>query len=81
MEFGFRKTSLKKRIAARTFLKRYIRCFLGLKAPGSDGWLTNLRRAAYNRVYCRIMEGCAVLLFLLPGITFVFLLLLVNYLL
>ncbi len=61
MRFGFRRPSLRKRIAARTSWKRYVRHSLGLKAPRGWGWLTNPRRAAYNRVYSRTTKGCAVL--------------------
>ncbi len=53
----FRKPSLKKRIAARTSLKRYARNNLGLKAQRGLGWLTNPRRAAYNRLYNRTAVG------------------------
>ena len=54
--------SLKKRIAARTSPARFIRQNLGLKAPRGWGWLTNPRKAAYNRVYNRTTVGCATLL-------------------
>ncbi|MFM7205669.1 MAG: hypothetical protein ACKO4T_03220, partial [Planctomycetaceae bacterium] len=54
--------SLRKRIAARTSLKRYIRNSLGLKAPRGWGWLTNPKKAAYNRVYNRTTRGCLVVL-------------------
>ena len=60
VRFGFRVPSLKKRISARTSLKRYIRNNLGLKAPRGWGWLTNPRKAAYNRVYNRTTRGCLV---------------------
>ncbi|GEO83401.1 hypothetical protein GCM10007920_28140 [Ciceribacter naphthalenivorans] len=53
MKFGVRKPSLKKSIAARTSLKRVVRHNMGLKAPRGWGWLTNPKRAAYNRVYSR----------------------------
>lgn len=53
MKFGIRKPSLKKSLAARTSLKRGVRHNLGLKAPRGLGWLTNPKRAAYNRVYSR----------------------------
>ena len=53
MKFGFRKPSLRKRVAARTSPARFIRHNLGLKAPRGWGWLTNPRKAAYNRVYSR----------------------------
>lgn len=62
VRFGFRVPSLRKRISARTSLKRYVRNNLGLKAPRGWGWLTNTRRAAYNRVYSRTMRGCLVVL-------------------
>lgn len=51
--FGMRKPSLKKSFAARTSWKRAARNSLGLKAPRGWGWLTNPKRAAYNRVYNR----------------------------
>ena len=60
MKFGIRTPSLRKRIAARTSLKRVVRHSLGLKAPRGWGWLTNPRRAAYNRIYNRTTVGCIV---------------------
>ena len=62
VRFGFRIPSLKKRLAARTSLKRAVRHRLGLKAPRGWGWLTNPRKAAYNRVYNRTTRGCLVVL-------------------
>jgi hypothetical protein len=62
MRFGFRRPSIRKRIAARTSWKRYVRHSLGLKAPRGWGWLTNPRKAAYNRVYNRTTVGCGVVL-------------------
>jgi hypothetical protein len=53
MKFGARKPSLKKMISARTSPARFVRHSLGLKAPRGWGWLTNPKRAAYNRVYSR----------------------------
>ena len=53
MKFGFRKPSLSKMIAARTSPKRNIKNALGLRAPRGFGWLTNPKKAAYNRVYNR----------------------------
>jgi hypothetical protein len=53
VKFGIRKPSLTKRIAARTSLPRFLRHSLGVKAPRGYGWLTNPRRAAYNRIYNR----------------------------
>lgn len=70
MKFGFRKPSIKKRIAARTSAKRIIRHNLGLKAPRGWGWLTNPKKAAYNRVYSRTTKGCSITLaILLSGLT------------
>ena len=53
MKYGMRKPSLRKSIAARTSTKRMVRNALGLKAPRGYGWLTNPKRAAYNRAYNR----------------------------
>lgn len=58
MKFGFRVPSIKKRIAARTSPERIIRQSLGLKAPRGWGWLTNPKKAAYNRLYNRTSFGC-----------------------
>jgi len=57
MKFGLRLPSLRKRIAARTSWKRFARHSLGLKAPRGWGWLTNPKRALYNRVYRRTTFG------------------------
>jgi hypothetical protein len=57
MKWGFRKPSLRKRIAARTSLRRYVRQSLGFKAPRGWGWLTNPKKAAYNRIYSRTTFG------------------------
>lgn len=53
MKFGVRKPSFNKRIAARTSVSRYVRHNLGFKAPRGYGWITNPKKAAYNRVYNR----------------------------
>lgn len=58
MKFGPRIPSLKKRIAARISPARFIRHSLGLKAQRGWGWLTNPKRAAYNRIYHRTTFGC-----------------------
>jgi hypothetical protein len=60
VRFGFRVPSLRKRLSARTSLERYVRHSLGFKAPRGWGWLTNPRKAAYNRVYSRTTRGCLV---------------------
>nr|WP_276538720.1 hypothetical protein [Dehalobacterium formicoaceticum] len=46
-----RKPSIRKSIAARTSVKRYIRHSLGVKAPRGWGWITNPKKALYNKVY------------------------------
>lgn len=51
--FGIRKPSLRKSIAARTSVKRVVRHNLGLKAPRGWGWLTDPKRALYNRTYSK----------------------------
>ena len=51
MKFGMRKPSIKKSIAARTSVQRYIRHSLGVKAPRGWGWITNPKKALYNKVY------------------------------
>jgi len=34
---------------------------LGLRAPRGWGWITNPKKAAYNRVYNRTTRGCLVM--------------------
>ena len=51
MKFGFRIPSLSKRIAACTSVKRVIRHNLGFKAPKGMGWITDPKKALYNKVY------------------------------
>jgi hypothetical protein len=48
-----RRPSFRKSFAARTSFRRLARQRLGLRAPRGWGWLTNPRKAAYNRVYRR----------------------------
>lgn len=67
MKFGIRKPSLKKRVAARTSIKRYVRHSLGVKAPKGWGWFTNPRRAAYNKVYNKTSAGCLLILPVVAG--------------
>lgn len=69
MKFGYRKPSLKKRIAARTSVKRYIRHSLGFKAPKGWGWITNPKKAAYNKIYNRTSKGCAISFFFITIIS------------
>jgi hypothetical protein len=51
MKMGFRKPSIKKRIAARTSVKRAVRA--KVRVPKGYGWVTNPKKALYNRVYYR----------------------------
>jgi len=62
VRFGFRVPSLRKRISARTSLKRTVRHRAGLKVPRGWGWLTNPRKAASNRAYSRTTRGCLAVL-------------------
>ena len=78
MKIGIRVPSINKRIAARTSVKRIIQNSLRLKAPRGYGWITNPKKAAYNRVYNRTTRGCMFALFLLSGITFTLVILLLN---
>jgi hypothetical protein len=57
VKFGLRRPSLKGSISARTSWKRYVRHNLGVKAPRGWGWITNPKRAAYNRIYNRTTFG------------------------
>lgn len=68
MKFGFRIPSITKRIAARTSLKRVVRHNLGLKAPRGLGWITNPKKALYNKVYNRTSRGCMVTFVILISI-------------
>jgi len=60
MKFGFRIPSLSKRIAARTSVKRVVRNNLGFKAPRGMGWITDPKKALYNKVYNKTSRGCLV---------------------
>ncbi len=51
MKFGIRTPSLKRRFAARTSIKRYVRHSLGIKMPRGYGFITNPKRAVYNKIY------------------------------
>ena len=67
VRFGFRVPSLTKRIAARTSVKRLVKNKLRLRAPRGWGWITNPKKAAYNRVYNRTTRGCLVLVVAMVG--------------
>ena len=70
MKVGFRIPSLTKRIAARTSVKRVIRHNLGFKAPRGMGWITDPKKALYNKVYNKTSRGCLVSLFFLMSMPF-----------
>lgn len=74
MKFGFRTPSFSKRIAAKTSLKRVIRHNLGVKVPKGLGWLTNPKKAAYNKVYNQTSRGCLVQVLLIISFSLYFLL-------
>ena len=65
MKFRVRKPSLKKRIAARTSVKRVIRHNLGIKAPKGYGKLTNPKKAAYNKMYNKTSTSCGTVILLI----------------
>ena len=53
MKFGFRTPSLKKRITARTSIKRQVVQRAGLKMPRGWGWLRNPKKYGYNKMHNR----------------------------
>lgn len=53
MKFGLRTPSLKKRISARTSLKRQVTHRAGIMMPRGYGWVRNPKKYAYNKVYNR----------------------------
>ena len=53
MKFGIRKPSIKKRISARTSLKRQVVHRAGIKMTRGYGWVRNPKKYAYNKVYNR----------------------------
>jgi hypothetical protein len=65
--FHVRQPSWRKSLSARTSPKRAIENAFGLKAPRGWGWLTNPRRAAYNRIYNRRTMSVWTLLKMLRG--------------
>lgn len=68
MKFGYRTPSLNKRLSARTSVKRIVRHSMGIKAPKGYGWLTNPKKAAYNKVYNKTSKGCMLSFLLIIGI-------------
>lgn len=57
MKFGFRGYSPKRALAAKFSWKRQVRHGLGIKMPRGWGFLTNPKKALYNRVYNRTTFG------------------------
>lgn len=53
VKIGMRKPSLKKRISARTSIKRQVIHRAGLKMPRGYGWVRDPKKYAYNKVYQR----------------------------
>ncbi|MBP0725515.1 hypothetical protein J5Y03_09980 [Bacillus sp. RG28] len=53
MKLGMRKPSIRKRISARTSIKRQVIHRMGLKMPRGYGWMRNPKKYAYNKVYNR----------------------------
>jgi len=53
MKFGFRTPSLKRRISARTSIKRQVVHRAGIKMPVGYGFLRDPKKAVYNKVYNR----------------------------
>lgn len=51
MKIGIRKPSLKKRISAKTSVKRQVVHRVGVKVPRGTGLARNPKKAAYNKVY------------------------------
>jgi len=78
MKFGIRKPSLKKRIAARTSGKLAIKNALGIRTPKGWGWVTNPKRAAYNKVYNKTSKGCLILFVLIPLLSVLFIYIIVH---
>ena len=62
MKIGIRKPSIRKSLAARTSVKRFVRHNLGVKAPRGYGWITDPKKALYNRIYNRTTIGAGNLL-------------------
>jgi hypothetical protein len=71
MKIGIRIPSLKKRLAARTSVKRVVRHRMSVKAPRGWGWVTNPKKALYNRVYTRTTRGCLLYWLVVFGLLFV----------
>jgi len=53
IKIGMRKPSLKRRISARTSIKRQVVHRAGLKMPRGYGWMRNPKKYVYNKVYQR----------------------------
>ncbi len=54
VKFGIRTPSLKKRISARTSIKRQIIHRAGIKMPKGYGWVRDPKKYVYNKLYNRV---------------------------
>lgn len=61
LKIGIRKPSVAKSVAARLSPARFVRHSLGFKVPRGLGWLTDPRRALYNRAYSRLTVSVSTL--------------------
>lgn len=50
-----RKLSIRKSIAVRMSVKRFIRYSLGLKVLWGYGWVINFKKYMYNKIYNKII--------------------------
>lgn len=62
MKVGFRTPSVKKRVAARTSVKRAIRN--KIRMPRGTAIITSPKRASYNWLYHRFTRSCSFSVFL-----------------
>lgn len=53
VKVGMRKPSLKRRVSARTSIKRQVVHRAGVKMPRGYGWVRDPKKYAYNKVYNR----------------------------
>lgn len=51
VKYGIRKPSLKRRVSAKTSIKRQVVHRAGFKMPRNKSYLRNPKKYAYNKVY------------------------------
>jgi hypothetical protein len=78
MKFGFRIPSITKRIAAQTSVTRIVQNKLGLKVPRGLGWVINLNKFVYNKIYNKTSKGCMITLLFFIAIPIVLILLILK---